>query len=83
MAYFLAVPQREGMPTSENEERTTGESKERKHGGGWPKGKSRKPPNEALLPKLPMTGYCCNYSVCIELVLFWVGIPFIHPRIEQ
>lgn len=32
------------------------ESKERRHGGGWPKGKSRKSPNEVVLPKPPATG---------------------------
>lgn len=40
-------------------------SREKKHGGGWPKGKSRKKATELLLPKPPVSGYCSEQLKCI------------------
>lgn len=33
------------------------DKKKRRHGGGWPKGKSRKKASNLSLPKPPLTGY--------------------------
>lgn len=44
---------------------------EKRHGGGWPKGKSRKSPNQMLPPKLPATGYHHQTPIvkCIHLLI--------------